>query len=223
MACIMFQALGTHGPVLSPMTSLVLDIGLLVAAFWLLATPSKKSLGDTLLLLTLVLAVSAARVLMQPLPNIQPVTVAALIIGAQLGARRGAAFAILVAMISNAIIGNGWWTIFQAIGWASVAVIGSKFAIIANGELQRNRLFVAAIASAFVFDLIVSFSIIDSSTSIVSFLTYLAHGIPYDLLHALGNLTFAVWFGTWFADVVAEEIVVEEVELMSEESIICHA
>ena len=219
----MFQALGTHGPVLSPMTSLVLDIGLLVAAFWLLATPSKKSLGDTLLLLTLVLAVSAARVLMQPLPNIQPVTVAALIIGAQLGARRGAAFAILVAMISNAIIGNGWWTIFQAIGWASVAVIGSKFAIIANGELQRNRLFVAAIASAFVFDLIVSFSIIDSSTSIVSFLTYLAHGIPYDLLHALGNLTFAVWFGTWFADVVAEEIVVEEVELMSEESIIYHA
>ncbi len=219
----MFQALGTHGPVLSPMTSLVLDIGLLVAAFWLLATPSKKSLGDTLLLLTLVLAVSAARVLMQPLPNIQPVTVAALIIGAQLGARRGAAFAILVAMISNAIIGNGWWTIFQAIGWASVAVIGSKFAIIANGELQRNRLFVAAIASAFVFDLIVSFSLIDSSTSIVSFLTYLAHGIPYDLLHALGNLTFAVWFGSWFADVVAEEIVVEEVELMSEESIIYHA
>ena len=219
----MFQALGTHGPVLSPMTSLVLDIGLLVAAFWLLATPSKKSLGDTLLLLTLVLAVSAARVLMQPLPNIQPVTVAALIIGAQLGARRGAAFAILVAMISNAIIGNGWWTIFQALGWASVAVIGSKFAIIANGELQRNRLFVAAIASAFAFDLIVSFSIIDSSTSIVSFLTYLAHGIPYDLLHALGNLTFAVWFGTWFADVVAEEIVVEEVELMSEESIIYHA
>jgi hypothetical protein len=219
----MFQALGTHGPVLSPMTSLVLDIGLLVAAFWLLATPSKKSLGDTLLLLTLVLAVSAARVLMQPLPNIQPVTVAALIIGAQLGARRGAAFAILVAMISNAIIGNGWWTIFQALGWASVAVIGSKFAIIANGELQRNRLFVAAIASAFAFDLIVSFSIIDSSTSIVSFLTYLAHGIPYDLLHALGNLTFAVWFGSWFADVVAEEIVVEEVELMSEESIICHA
>ena len=219
----MFQALGTHGPVLSPMTSLVLDIGLLVAAFWLLATPSKKSLGDTLLLLTLVLAVSAARVLMQPLPNIQPVTVAALIIGAQLGARRGAAFAILVAMISNAIIGNGWWTIFQAIGWASVAVIGSKFAIIANGELQRNRLFVAAIASAFAFYLIVSFSIIDSSTSIVSFLTYLAHGIPYDLLHALGNLTFAVWFGSWFADVVAEEIVVEEVELMSEESIICHA
>ena len=219
----MFQALGTHGPVLSPITNLILDIGLLVAAFWLLTTPSKKSLGDTLLLLTLVLAVSAVRVLMQPLPNIQPVTVAALIIGAQLGARRGVAFAILVAMISNAIIGNGWWTIFQAIGWASVAVIGSKCAIIANGELQRNRLFIAAIASAFVFDLIVSFSIIDSSSSITSFLTYLAHGIPYDMLHALGNLTIAVWFGSWFADVVAEDIVVEEVELISEESRIYHA
>ena len=216
----MFQALGTHGPVLSPTTSLVLDVILVVAAFWLLATPSKKSLGDSLLLVTLVLAVSATRVLMQPLPNIQPVTVAALIIGAQLGARRGAAFAILVAMISNAVIGNGWWTIFQAIGWASVAVMGSKLALIVNGELQRSRLFIAAIASAFVFDIIVSLSIIDSSFTLLTFLTYLAHGIPYDLLHAVGNLTFAVWFGSWFADVVAEDIVVEEIEFTAVESIV---
>ena len=216
----MFQALGTHGPVLSPTTSLVLDVILVVAAFWLLATPSKKSLGDSLLLVTLVLAVAATRVLMQPLPNIQPVTVAALIIGAQLGARRGAAFAILVAMISNAVIGNGWWTIFQAIGWASVAVMGSKLALIVNGELQRSRLFIAAIASAFVFDLIVSLSIIDSSFTLLTFLTYLAHGIPYDLLHAVGNLTFAVWFGSWFADVVAEDIVVEEIEFTAVESIV---
>ena len=216
----MFQALGTHGPVFSPTASLVLDVILLVAAFWLLATPSKKSLGDLLLLATLVLAVSATRILMQPLPNIQLVTVAALIIGAQLGARRGAAFAILVAMISNAIIGNGWWTIFQAIGWASVAVMGSKLSLIVNGELQRSRLFIAAIASAFVFDIIVSLSIIDSSFTIVTFLTYLAHGIPYDLLHALGNLTFAVWFGSWFADMVAEDIVVEEIKSTTVESIV---
>lgn len=219
----MFQALGTHGPVLSPTTSLILDIALVVAAFWLLATPSKKSLGDTLLLLTLVLAVSALRIFMQPLPNIQPVTVAALIVGAQLGARRGAAFAILVAMISNAIIGNGWWTIFQALGWASVALIGSKFALIVEGELQRSRLFVAAVASAFIFDFIVSLSIIDSSFSILTFLTYLAHGIPYDMLHALGNLTFAVWFGSWFADIVAEDIVVDEIELTAVDSNIHHA
>ena len=216
----MFQARGTHGPVLSPTTSLVLDVLLVVAAFWLLATPAKKSLGDSLLLVTLVLAVSATRVLMQPLPNIQPVTVAALIIGAQLGARRGAAFAILVAMISNAVIGNGWWTIFQAIGWASVAVMGSKLALIVNGELQRSRLFIAAIASAFVFDLIVSLSIIDSSFTLLTFLTYLAHGLPYDLLHAVGNLTFAVWFGSWFADMVAEDIVVEEIEFTAVESIV---
>jgi len=216
----MFQALGTHGPVFSATTSLVLDVILLVAAFWLLATPSKKSLGDSLLLVTLVLAVSATRVLMQPLPNIQLVTVAALIVGAQLGARRGAAFAILVAMISNAIIGNGWWTIFQAIGWASVAVMGSKLSLIVNGELQRSRLFIAAIASAFVFDIIVSLSIIDSSFTILTFLTYLAHGIPYDLLHALGNLTFAVWFGSWFADIVAEDIAVEEIEFTAVESIV---
>ena len=95
--------------------------------------------------------------------------------------------------------------------------------MVVDGEIQRNRLFIAAIASAFVFDFIVSLSIIDSSFNIVTFLTYLAHGIPYDMLHALGNLTFAVWFGSWFADVVAEDIVVEEIGLATVESSIQRA
>jgi len=62
---------------------------------------------------------------MQPFPNVQPVTVAALLVGAQLGARRGAAFAVLVAMISNFFMGDGWWTVFQAAGWASIAIVQS--------------------------------------------------------------------------------------------------
>jgi hypothetical protein len=40
------------------------------------------------------------------------------------------------------------------------------------------------------------------------------------LLHALGNLTFAVWFGSWFADMVAEDIVVEEIKSTTVESIV---
>ena len=54
-----------------------------------------KKVSNILTFVTLVASISLLRVVMTPLPNIQPVTIAALIIGAQLGARRGVAFAVL--------------------------------------------------------------------------------------------------------------------------------
>jgi energy-coupling factor transport system substrate-specific component len=119
----MFQALGTHGPEVSPAMGLALDVLLLGAAFWLLAGPNRRTVHDIVLMGALVVSVSLLRVVMQPLPNIQPVTVACLLVGAQLGARRGAAFAVMVTMLSNFFMGDGWWTIFQAVGWATVAVL----------------------------------------------------------------------------------------------------
>ena len=50
------------------------------------------------------------------------------------------------------------------------------------------------------FDFIVSLSIIESSTSLLGFIAYLWAGIPYDLLHAVGNVTFALWFAEWFVN-----------------------
>ena len=157
----MFQAMGTHGPVLSPLASLVLDVLLLGSAFWLLAKPSQRPVMDSLILLTLVASVSLLRVVMQPLPNVQPVTVAALLVGAQLGARRGAAFAVLVTMISNFFIGDGWWTLFQAAGWASVAVAGSRLSLVTPSGLNVRRAVFASLAAAVWFDVVVSLSILD--------------------------------------------------------------
>ena len=114
LGMVMFQSYGIHGPVLGPVTGLVIDIILLALAFWMLASPDMKKVSNILTFVTLVASISLLRVVMTPLPNIQPVTVAALIIGAQLGARRGVAFAVLVTMISNFIIGDGIWTLYQA-------------------------------------------------------------------------------------------------------------
>ena len=126
----MFQSYGIHGPVLGPVTGLVIDIILLGLAFWMLASPDMRKAPNILTFVTLVASISLLRVVMAPLPNIQPVTVAALIVGAQLGVRRGVAFAVLVTMISNFIIGDGIWTLYQAIGWSVVAIIGAYSNII---------------------------------------------------------------------------------------------
>ena len=208
----MFEAMGVHGPTLSPFASLVLDVALLASAFWLLAKPTKRPIMDSLFLATLVLSVSLLRVVMQPLPNVQPVTVAALLVGAQLGARRGAAFAVLVAMISNFFMGDGWWTLFQAVVWASVAVAGSQLSLITPSGLNLRKAIFASLAAAVWFDLIVSFSILDGSIGFTDFITYLIHGIPFDLLHMASNLAFVVWLGGWFSGLLEEQPTLEEIE-----------
>ncbi|HJL97411.1 MAG TPA: DUF6580 family putative transport protein [Candidatus Poseidoniaceae archaeon] len=204
--------MGVHGPALSPLASLLLDVVLLGCAFWLLAKPTKRPIIDSLFLMSLVLSVSLLRVVMQPIPNVQPVTVAALLVGAQLGARRGAAFAVLVAMTSNFFIGDGWWTLFQAAGWASIAFAGSRLSLVTTSGLNLRRACVASLIAAFWFDLVVSFSILDGTISITEFITYLGHGLPFDFLHMAGNFTFVVWMGNWFSGLLEEEPTLDEIE-----------
>ena len=208
----MFQAMGVHGPTLSPLASVLLDVVLLSCAFWLLAKPTKRPIFDSLFMATLVLSVSLIRVVMQPFPNVQPVTVAALLVGAQLGARRGAAFAVLVAMISNFFMGDGWWTVFQAAGWASIAIAGSRLSLVTSTGLNLGRACMASIVAAFWFDFIVSFSILDGTIGFTEFIVYLGHGLPFDFLHMIGNLTFVVWMGSWFTQLLEEDPSLEEIE-----------
>ena len=209
----MFQALGTHGPEVSPAMGLALDVLLLGAAFWLLAGPNRRTVHDIVLMGALVVSVSLLRVVMQPLPNIQPVTVACLLVGAQLGARRGAAFAVMVTMLSNFFMGDGWWTIFQAAGWATVAVFGSRISLVVDGVYNATRTCFAAITSAFMFGMIASLSILDGTMAGMDFLFYVVNGWPFDALHALGNLTFAIWFGAWFSSLLREQPTIESIEL----------
>ena len=204
--------MGVHGPALSPLASVLLDVVLLGCAFWLLAKPTKRPIFDSLFMATLVLSVSLIRVVMQPIPNVQPVTVAALLVGAQLGARRGAAFAVLVAMISNFFMGDGWWTVFQAAGWASIAIAGSRLSLVTSTGFNLGRACMASIFAAFWFDFIVSFSILDGNIGFTEFIVYLGHGLPFDFLHMIGNLTFAIWLGGWFTRLLEEEPSLEEIE-----------
>jgi hypothetical protein len=148
------------------------------------------------MLMTMVLATTALRVVMQPLPNVQPVTVAALLVGAHLGAKRGVAFAILVTLLSNLLISHGWWTLFQAVGWSVVAVMGANARLIEEGRLQIQRLCLYAVVAAPLFGLISTLSLVTSEMSFGQFMLLLGQGLPFDAIHALGNLAFAVWTGS---------------------------
>ena len=192
----MFQALGVHGPELSPLGSMLLDLVLVSAAFGFLLSAPRANRMTAAMLMTMVLATTALRVVMQPLPNVQPVTVAALLVCAHLGAKRGAAFAILVTLMSNLLISHGWWTLFQAVGWSAVAVMGANARLIEEGRLQIQRLCLYAVVAAPLFGLISTLSLVTSEMSFGQFMLLLGQGLPFDAIHALGNLAFAVWTGS---------------------------
>ncbi len=62
------------------------------------------------------------------------------------------------------------------------------------------------------FDFIASLSIVTTGTTLSDFAVYLAHGLPFDVLHALGNLTFAVWFGHFVFRALETVASLEELE-----------
>ena len=192
----MFQALGAHGPELSPAGAAVLDAVLVSAAFAFLFSAPRANRMTAAMLATMVVAMTALRVVMQPLPNIQPVTVAALLVGAHLGTKRGVAFAILVTLLSNLLISHGWWTLFQALGWSTVAVIGAKANLIEGGELNHRRLYLLAALVAPLFGVIATLSLVSSSMTASQFMMLVWQGLPFDAVHALGNVAFAVWTGS---------------------------
>ena len=85
------------------------------------------------------------------------------------------------------------------IGWGSVAAVASMISVHdSSANLSMNRLLFASLWSVPIFSIIVSFSILDSSMSMIEFGLYVANGLLYDVLHFLGNVFFAMWFGQWF-------------------------
>jgi energy-coupling factor transport system substrate-specific component len=187
----MLSAIGTHGPTLSPIVMGALNAILFLVAVWLLVKPHAKSESWLWPLFLFVGLASVARIAMGFIPNVMPVTIMAIMIGSKFGVQRGVAFAILVTLASNAVLGHGWWSLFQIIGWSSVAAMAAILRVHdSEGQLSMNRLAFASLWSVPIFTITVSLSI--------EFGLYLANGLLFDVLHFLGNIFFAMWFGHSF-------------------------
>ena len=196
---------GVHGPVLGPVEMLVINVVLITISFFLLCRPTHSAKREILVLTSITAAAAASRVLLEPFPNVQPLTVMCLVMGASLGARRGMAFAVMATMISNLILSHGWWTLFQATGWAAVAFAGSKLNLILQNEVAMKRLIISAVFASVLFDWWVSLSIYTAGMSLGEFGIYLLNGLPFDALHAIASIATAVWIAPWLANLLHEE------------------
>ncbi len=195
-----------HNSALTPIQTILLNAAILSIIVVSLMR-SERSLRDqsqwTMMALLVVFGVSG-RILMEPLPNVQPVTVLVIMAGAYYGAPRALALAATIALASNVLfLGHGPWTIFQALGWGALGVVGASLAhrLIVDGELRVNLLAVVAAASGFAFNWIVSLSILlNAEPSMLA--PYLLNGLVFDLYHAAGNVAFVAWISVPLGDMM---------------------
>ncbi len=189
-----------HNVALSPIQSLFLNIAIL-SIIVLSLIRSERSLRDQsqwgMLVLLAVFGVSG-RILLDPIPNVQPVTVLVLLAGAYFGAPRAIALAATIALASNVmLLGHGPWTLFQVVGWGSIGLTGALLSdrIVVEGRVRIGTLAVIAAASGLAFNWFVSLSILLQAGSSM-LVPYLLNGLVFDLYHVAGNVLFVAWMAS---------------------------
>ncbi len=186
-----------HNIALSPNQTILLNAAILILIATALYRAERKLDGNEPWIMLSILAIFAiaGRILLDPLPNIQPVTVVVLLAGIYYGAPRAFALAGIVALATNfLVLGHGPWTLFQVVGWGSIGVAGALLSdrLLIDGKLNLNRLAVFAAVSGFVFNWIVSLSIL-MKTDPSMLIPYVLSGLTFDMFHAAGNLLFVAW------------------------------
>ncbi len=177
----------------SALALLLVAGGLICAgAAWLESGPGSSK--ELVLIATLAAAAAAGRILFAAIPNVQPVTVTAVVVGVALGPRAGATTGALAALISNLYLGQGAYTPWQMVGWGLCGLIGGL-----GAPLLRRRvpLAVTCFALGFAFDALMNvwewLSFYPHTWQ--AFTALYARGIWFDAAHATGNFILALAAG----------------------------
>ena len=127
-------------------------------------------------------------------PNVQPVTVIAVVAGVALGPRAGATVGGLAALVSNFYLGQGAYTPWQMLAWGSCGLIGGLAAPLLR---RRVPLALTCFALGFAFD---AFMDVWEWLSFYphtwqAFTALYVRGIWFDTAHATGNFALALAAG----------------------------
>jgi energy-coupling factor transport system substrate-specific component len=172
---------------------LLVAAALVVAgAAWL--ESGSGSSKELVLVATIAAAAAAGRVLFAAVPNVQPVTVIAVVSGVALGPRAGMAVGGLAALVSNLYLGQGAYTPWQMLAWGGCGLLGGLAAPLLR---RRVPLALTCFALGFAFDAVMD---------VWEWLSFYPHtwqaftalylrGLSFDVAHASGNLVLALVAG----------------------------
>ena len=191
VACVlMASALGVQDGALATLLAAAALLAAGVAWF----ETGRSSTRELAVVATLAAAAAAGRVVFAAVPGVQPVTVIAVVTGAALGARAGAATGALAAFASNFFLGQGIWTPQQMLGWGLCGIAGALAA-----PAIRSRWALAAFTAVLGFAFSASMDVWlwwgFFPHTLPSLIAVLARGFWFDVSHAAGNVAIALAAG----------------------------
>jgi energy-coupling factor transport system substrate-specific component len=136
----------------------------------------------------------AGRLVFAPVPNLVATTDIALLTGYSLGAGPGFAVGALAAPISNIWLGQGPWTAWQMAGWGLVGLGGAWLAVVSHRRFGRLGLALGCAAAGFLYGALLDLSVMvtyGGEQSLDRYLALSARGLPFNVVHALGNFAIA--------------------------------
>ena len=168
---------------------------LILAVFFIVFERRKPKAREIIPIAVMCAVASVGRVIFNFIPQVQPVTVIVIIMGACFGKQAGFMTGALSALVSNMILGQGFWTPFQMLAWGVVGLIGG---ILADVKLSKNMVVMCiyAFVSALIYGLITDFWTIafmagENLTWGIVLSVYSA-GLVFNIIHGIGNVVFMI-------------------------------
>jgi energy-coupling factor transport system substrate-specific component len=140
----------------------------------------------------------AGRVVVAAIPNVVATTDIVIFSGYALGAAPGFVVGALAGLISNFWLGQGPWTPWQMAGWGLAGILGAALALATRRRAGRIELTLACGFAGIAYGALLNFSLMVSYGGEFTFHRWLlleGRAVPFDLAHAIGNVTLALVAG----------------------------
>lgn len=127
------------------------------------------------------------------LPNVQPMTALLILVTLNIGALDGIVVSVLSLLLTNLILGTGPWTIMQMISFGVLIIVTAllKFFYSYGTVVNRFVFSIWAGLAGFIFGFLMTYMSF-RLYGISNFWIYYINGLPFDILHAAGNIIFFV-------------------------------
>lgn len=165
--------------------------------FFVIFEVKRPSVKDFIPLAVICAASSLGRLVFSFIPQVQPVTSLVIITGSAYGSLYGYITGALCALISNMMLGQGPWTVFQMTAWGTVGFIAGLLGHFfhnkkdGKGKPELITFSVYGFICAFIFSIITDFmtiSYLGDALNFASAIGVFATGIVFNIGHGLFNV-----------------------------------
>jgi len=182
----------------------VIILGLAMLAFFWRFEKSGASSKELALIATMASLAAVSRVPFAAIMSLQPTTFIVMITGYVFGPQTGFVTGAVAALVSNFFLGQGPWTPWQMFCWGMCGVAAG---LLAGGEKDFKLIKFTVLGGicGYLFGWTMNIwywaGFIYPLTLKTFIATYMA-SIPFDTIHAVGNIVFSLIFGKSFYNVL---------------------